>query len=325
MKRMILNGLCIGIFLFSCINVSAQKRIFTSQNIQTRDVAIDDFSSIEVQGIPRVIYSQTAGKQAKLQIVASDNLIDLVSCEVANGRLIVKMKEKVSVDFEKKACLDIITSGGHLESAMLSGSGDIKINGKLTTDALTLLLKGSGDIVTDIIECSEQILAEVNGSGDLTIDKVNAPTANITVKGSGDLVVGALKGNTASIEMNGSGDLTVKNSEVASSLSVKLVGAGDLIVNGIKTKSIQATLKGSGDIKLSGEADMASLEVQSSGDLSAKNLQAKDVNVTVSGSGDATCWVTQSLTNNISGSGTLGYRGFPKKMVTNGKREPRRL
>lgn len=307
------------------MNACAQRKIVASNNIITRDVAISNYDHIEVQGIPYVVYSQTPNQDAKLTISASDNLIDLLLCEVSGNTLVVKLKEKVNVELKKNAQLTVVTSSKQLSSANLMGSGDLVIKEKLTTNTLDISLKGSGDIKATEIDCRLSSSVNLMGSGDIQINTLNAPKSNLLVKGSGDLVINVLNGKTTSSELNGSGDLAVRKANITESITANLVGSGDLDMHDISTNSIYASVSGSGDVKLSGSAQIAEYKIKGSGDLSANNLEAKLVSINVMGSGDATCWVTEILNSTIEQSGTVRYRGNPSEVINHTNKKARQL
>ena len=326
MKKTLTGSLCLLFLLLSVSSVSAQiHRIIASSNVITRDVPVENYDCIELIGIPNVVYTQSSGSGAKLQLVASDNLIDFLVCEVVDGKLIIKMKEKVSINAMKDGDLSIITSSSALYSATLNGAGNIHIKEKLTTNSLNLTLNGAGDITANIVESNGKVTATVNGSGDILISKLSAPSTDLSVNGAGDMTVGTLATNTATTVLNGAGDIVVRNANVKETLFPSLNGAGDLTVSGIKAKSVDAKLSGAGDMKLSGAAITVELLVRGSGDLSARNLEGETVTVTVVDSGDASCWVTETLECNISKNGSVGYRGRPRKIINNGKEKPHRL
>ena len=235
MKRTLTGSLCLLFLLLSVSSVSAQiHRIIASPKVITRDVPVENYDCIELIGIPNVVYTQSSGSGAKLQLVASDNLIDFLVCEVVDGKLIIKMKEKVSINAMKDGDLSIITSSSALYSATLNGAGNIHIKEKLTTNSLNLTLNGAGDITANIVESNGKVTATVNGSGDILISKLSAPSTDLSVNGAGDMTVGTLATNTATTVLNGAGDIVVRNANVKETLFPSLNGAGDLTVSCIK-------------------------------------------------------------------------------------------
>ena len=324
MKKILFLGIS-AFLLMLPTNMMAQFRVVASNNIVTRDVQINDYDAIEVQGSPYVVYTQDQGMKAKLTISASDNLIDLLSCEVEGNKLIVKMKDKTGVAIKRKEQLMVVTSSSDLSRVALNGSGDIRIKDKVTTDNLQIVLKGSGDIKIDDIDCKFSASINLNGSGDIDVNGVIAPQSNISLQGSGDLEVNSLNGSSAQVSLNGSGDLSIKKASVVDGISAHLKSSGDLEIYGIKTHSVDATVVGSGDLVLKGEAEIAQLRVQGSGDLQARNLEARKVVVNVAGSGDITCWSTEVLDTTISSSGDVAYQGNPSQVFQKGKRKARQL
>lgn len=115
-----------------------------------------------------------------------------------------------------------------------------------------------------------------------------------------------------SVALSGSGD--VWNEDVISSnqLKVALTGSGDIKLK-IQTTSLDASVTGSGDLVLNGKTDTATIAVTGSGDYKGYELDANDMDVSVQGSGDAKVLSNGNLKARVSGSGSIDYKGNPKK------------
>lgn len=320
---------CVGVlFLCSLLLATAgnaqTKRVKASGKYETKEVKVQNFDKIKLLGSPTVVYTQSDKPQ--LKIYGSDNVLDLVKCEVSKGTLTISFKENTSIEFGKEGRLKIIASSPSLTNALLQGSGDILLNGKLKCSNLTLILQGSGDINAEDVVCVNDFAATLQGSGDIAVkNSIHADKVALNLMGSGDLNICNLVANSAAATLQGSGDLKVKGKNVAGNVTVGLMGAGDLDFVGIKGGIVKAELNGSGDLTIAGSAKQAILALRNSGDLDAKNLKADDVDATVNGSGNITCWVSGVLKCNITGSGDIEYVGNPSAIHTTGKRNPHRL
>jgi hypothetical protein len=70
-------------------------------------------------------------------------------------------------------------------------------------------------------------------------------------------------------------------------------------------------ISGSGKIEASGSAQSIKASISGSGRVNASNLEVDKCTVRISGSGDVEIHVKSELDANISGSGTVSYKGNP--------------
>lgn len=116
----------------------------------------------------------------------------------------------------------------------------------------------------------------------------------------------------SSVSLAGSGDLWTESVINTSGLSVSLAGSGDIKLD-VKAETVKSSLAGSGDIELKGSTNTLDVSVAGSGDFEGFGLQANDTKVSVAGSGDAQVVSNETLKANVAGSGSIKYKGNPKK------------
>ena len=75
---------------------------------------------------------------------------------------------------------------------------------------------------------------------------------------------------------------------------------------------IEAEMNGVGNIYLKGKANFARLEMSGTGSIDAYDLVVQDANCSVSGLGSIQCFAENDLKTNVSGLGSVKYRGEPK-------------
>lgn len=312
--------------LFTTTACAQMKRVKAIGTYQTKNIKIENFDRINLQGSPTIIYTQSAGNKSSLEIYGSDNILNLVDCRVSDGTLFVSFKKGTNIEFGKQGRLKIMASSPMLKDVLLQGSGDIILSNEINSERLSLTLQGSGDIHAEEIVCTNDFLATLQGSGDISVKNgVNAGDVVLNLSGSGDLDIYNLTAKSASAVLRGSGDLKVRGTNVAGNVAVNLSGSGSLDFVGIQGETVKAELQGSGDLKLAGTAQRAVLSLRNSGDLNAKDLKTVDVDASVNGSGSISCYVSGTLKCNISGSGDIGYKGSPVNIQSNGKRNPHKL
>jgi hypothetical protein len=112
------------------------------------------------------------------------------------------------------------------------------------------------------------------------------------------------------ITIDGSGSVTVADI-AGEELTTEINGSGAIDLTGLDLASLVATISGSGGIDASGTADNLRIEIPGSGAFTGSDLDAMGADVTISGSGAAVVSVSEVLTADISGSGTIEYLGNP--------------
>lgn len=171
--------------------------------------------------------------------------------------------------------------------------GDKKITVYITVPEIEgVSVSGSGDIIADSKIRTNDLDLNVSGSGSLTLDVEANGDVDANVSGSGDM---DLKGHFESFESDVSGSGRVV-------LSANVDGLADFGISG------------SGKIEAEGSADHVKANISGSGKVLAAGLETNRCDVRISGSGDVEISVKNELDANISGSGSVSYRGNPKKI-----------
>ena len=109
--------------------------------------------------------------------------------------------------------------------------------------------------------------------------------------------------------------LGVRITIVMKSLDEAIIsGSGTVNISGLDSDLVRFSIPGSGDIVTQGKANTVNASIAGSGTIVCGDLQAKTAEARIGGSGDITVFATESLTANISGSGTVVYRGNPAQV-----------
>jgi hypothetical protein len=171
--------------------------------------------------------------------------------------------------------------------------GDEKVNVYITVANIEgLSVSGSGDLIGETKITADDLDLNVSGSGTLKVDIDARGEVEADVSGSGDL---ELKGKCRSFDSDVSGSGSVK-------LDAAIAERADFGVSG------------SGKIYASGSAENVKTSISGSGKVLAANLETNRCEVRISGSGDVEINVKNELDANISGSGTISYKGNPSKV-----------
>lgn len=153
----------------------------------------------------------------------------------------------------------------------------------------------------------------VSGAGNIIgQSKINTDDLDLHVSGSGSLSLEVDARGDVEADVSGSGNIDLKgrcesfDSDVSGSGKVRLAAAIDS----------RATfgVSGSGRIEASGSADNVKTSISGSGRVLAADLETNRCEVRISGSGGVEINVKNELDANISGSGSVSYRGNPSKV-----------
>lgn len=112
------------------------------------------------------------------------------------------------------------------------------------------------------------------------------------------------------LDVSGASDVKAMNQLICDKISVESSGAGDIHLD-IKADEIKAQLSGAGDITLKGTTQILSANISGAGDLKAQGLEAEKATIKVSGAGNAKINVKQKLAADVSGAGSIIYKGNP--------------
>ncbi len=150
----------------------------------------------------------------------------------------------------------------------------------------------------------------VSGSGDIIGEnKITSQRLNLAVSGSGALTIEADIAGDVDADLSGSGRLEMKGKCRDFDSHVSGSGRMELTLD-ISERAIFG-VSGSGKVRATGSAREAKAIISGSGQVLAANLVVDNCDVKISGSGDVEINVNKELDANISGSGTVTYKGNP--------------
>jgi Putative auto-transporter adhesin, head GIN domain len=216
----------------------------------------------------------------------------LVSCSVLSNagiRVIspsnVNMSENRDVsgfnaiEFSTFGRINIVQ--GDKESLNISGPDNLVPEISTSVNNRTLIIKTKDNIT----------VSSFNSQNMLTFTIVVKELTSLAVSGAGDVQIEALS---------------------TPSMSLDLSGAGKVQQNQITTEDLKISLSGVGGIDITGQATKATVDLSGAGSVNAPDLKIQTANVTISGLGGTTLWVTDQLTGDISGAGSVSYYGNPQ-------------
>lgn len=215
----------------------------------TRGIEVGEFSRIDVPDFVDVRYTQTTDGQS-VTLTCDGNLTEHFAITVKSGTLVVATKLSLSLitktDTYVTVCSPVLTG------VDLSGSGDLYINGPVTTeDHFSAELSGSGDLKIDGHITAESIIIQLSGSGDASVAGITAADTEFDISGSGDINARPVTAEKVTVSSSGSGDCTLGLKD-SGSLDIQLSGSGDVTLSGTARAIISISQTGSGDFDMRG-------------------------------------------------------------------------
>ncbi len=155
----------------------------------------------------------------------------------------------------------------------------------------------------------------VAGSGNLVgKNKITASNLDLRVSGSGDLNADIDVRNQLDASASGSGDMMIRG--ICNDFDSNVSGSGRINGKLRINEDAKMSISGSGKIEVEGTSKSVTARISGSGSIRAADLETGSCKVTISGSGGVQINVKNSLDANISGSGSVAYRGNPSSVNT---------
>ncbi len=203
--------------------------------VVTKARTIENFNEISVcSGIDLCIKKDAA---EKVEVVADENLQDIIITEVKNGVLNIYLKESV----KKSKSLKVNVSFKELKKLKASGGSDVSSDGLIQLQDLNLDFSGGCDLKMD---CQiTNLTCSLSGGCDATL-KGNATNCDFINSGGSDLKAEDLMISKCIIKTSGGSDADIN---VKDELSAVASGGSDIHYTG-EPKIIKINTSGASDI-----------------------------------------------------------------------------
>jgi hypothetical protein len=153
----------------------------------------------------------------------------------------------------------------------------------------------------------------VAGSGDLIGEsKFNVKDISLAVSGSGSMKLEIESAGEVKADVSGSGNLSVRGT--SKSVRSHVSGSGRVLLDLMVTRDANFNISGSGKIEARGKADEIKTSISGSGRVLGADFEVTRCDIRISGSGSVEIHVKEELEANISGSGSVSYRGNPSRV-----------
>ncbi|PCJ93230.1 MAG: DUF2807 domain-containing protein [Flavobacteriaceae bacterium] len=232
----------LGLALLMAATVTAQwgKKIKGNGKVVTIERSVGDYDAVALAGWFDV--DLVAGNEGEITLKGEENLLEYIKTEVKDGKLVIKVEKGVNLRPSNwRQGIHITVPIESINSATLSGSGDIVGKTTIRTNNFKTNISGSGDITLAVEATS--VTATMSGSGDI---RLNGKTNDLEVRisGSGDIEAYELEAEFVEVTVSGSADVQVTANQM---LKARVSGSGDISYRG-NPKKIDSKTSGSGDI-----------------------------------------------------------------------------
>ncbi len=158
------------------------------------------------------------------------------------------------------------------------------------------------------IEGDENLLPfiEVSQEGDKIYVRIKR---GYNIQPTGELRVYAKAPVFRSIDVSGAGNIIGESKIInPENLEMHVSGAGDIKME-LDAPGVKAEISGSGSIYLKGQTRDVELGLSGAGHAHCFDLQAENTKVDISGAGDAEVYASVKLDAEVSGAGSVSYKG----------------
>lgn len=113
---------------------------------------------------------------------------------------------------------------------------------------------------------------------------------------------------------SGAGNVVLEGHWEAPKMKIELQGAYNLSALDVAIVDLKVELNGVGSLDIGGKSTNGNLMVNGTGNIYAYDLAIQNARCTVNGVGKLECSVTDELVADVSGMGSVRYRGDPKNV-----------
>ncbi len=224
--------LCLLLSFPSC------KKIKGKGDVVSADRTVSGYTGINA-GIEGDIYF-TVDSVYKLQILAQQNIIDIIETYADNNKLIIKVKDHYS--FGAHDPIRINVSAPLVNYFNMSGSAIIHCQSEIISNQVGFTISGYGDIIAGAI-FAENLNADISGSGNMQASGGSVNFEHLNVSGSGNVDFSLVPCDSVYATISGSGNIKVLGNKY---LDGTISGSGSILYGG--NPVVVSHISGSGTI-----------------------------------------------------------------------------
>jgi hypothetical protein len=245
-----------------------------AQKKETREVGHFTRLSFGVPGKAMV----KQGSSTRVELEGDEDVLEKVVAEVEGNRLVIRSKDKwFDWNWGNERITAYITMK-EIEGLAVSGSGDLVVQSKIKTSALSLGVSGSGSLTVEADAGDTK--ADVSGSGNLSVRGTFA-SLEADISGSGDVDVSGAIAGTLAFDISGSGKCEATGT--AQRVEAEITGSGKVLAGDLQVAQCKVRISGSGNVEINVKESLDA-KISGSGDVRYRG-NPSHVNANSSGSG----------------------------------------
>jgi hypothetical protein len=217
---------------FNCLDGNGILK--QEERFVTSFYAIENTTEVDVEITSDSVYF--------LEVIADENLLGVIETSVRDNKLLITMDNDRCIKTDNIMLVNIHMP--HLESVLLSGSGNIDVY-DFDCTSMQIVNSGSGKIDVVNLFSTNKVELELYGSGSIYVWG-KARYGEYILSGSGDMVADDLKVDECVVWNSGSGNIYCFAYDY---LTATLSGSGDIIYSGDPEFRVPPVDNGSGEIR----------------------------------------------------------------------------
>ena len=187
----------VAMIVAACTGGGLRTEVRGSGVLATETRPVTGFDRILVSGFGTVHVEITGAES--LRVEAEDNILDVLTIEVVNGRL--ELGHRAFTNIIPNRDITYHITAASLDAVAVAGSGALDV-GEVDAGTFSVSVSGSGGVAPS--GRTGQLTVDISGSGRYVGADLEAEVASVTVSGSGLAVVGASESLAASVSGSGS-------------------------------------------------------------------------------------------------------------------------
>ncbi len=223
-----------SVLMFSC-TITGEPG---NGNIESKEIPINDFNSINLLRNADLIYEQKAGDSASLKVEIDENLMPFLDIKVENGCLVVSTTKDINSTY-----FTVYANSAVLKEVKMSGAGDVTLKGNINSDRLSVSASGAGNLYAENLYCDD-VNVSLSGAGNIILAG-NAYQTRLNVGGAGSIKASGLSSVKTYSQLSGMGSIRLN---VSDSLDARVSGMGSIVYKGNPSYK-NTSVSGLGSIK----------------------------------------------------------------------------
>lgn len=212
---------------------------------KTRTYDVGTVSSIDANGLFKVIYEQTSGN-TEVSVRAKDKVFECLEVKNNDGMLVLKLNLKEGKSYTLPP-IEVKVRTKHLAYVELSGSGSFTCENGIKTESLKIRSSGAGSVEIKDISAKNSIEIMTSGAGKVDLDGAKTKDLSVEMNGAGRVEVQGIESKTATAVIRGAGKITLGGK--TGNADYKINGVGVIDAEALKADNVNTTKAGIGTIK----------------------------------------------------------------------------